>query len=111
MAAYIVHLPRREAWRFRMFSTIVLRSEAIACVTSIEPDRVVRLVQTDARIAGVLAQMFPKWRIERLAETAVPRSGGPVLMYPPILVFEEDPVVASGTAGHVDRSADRPIQR
>lgn len=112
MAAYIVHLPRRDVRRLGMFSTIVLRSAAIARVVSIAHQHEVRLVEADARIARVLAQMFPGWRIELLAEAAIePRSAGPVLLHPAILAFKEDTIVAAGPAGHVDRRPDRPIER
>lgn len=112
MVAYIIHLPSRDAWRFGMFSTLVLRSEAIASVVSMERGHVVRLVQTEVRLAGALAQMFPGWRIERLADPATrPRSRGPVLLHSAVLAFEEDAIVASGPSGHVDRGAHRPIQR
>jgi len=110
--AYIVQLPRGDIRRFGMFSSIVVQSEEIPSIVSMQPGYAVRLMRAETLMAAVMGQMFPTWRIERLTETTHrPSSGRPVLLDPPILAFQEDPVVASGPAGHVDRSADRPIQR
>nr|WP_244513303.1 hypothetical protein [Devosia insulae] len=94
-----------------MFSSIVVQSEELPSIVSIEPGYAVRLMRADTQMAAVMGQMFPAWRIERLSETARrPSSGRPVLLHLPILAFKEDSVVAPGPAGHVDRSANRPIQ-
>jgi len=110
--AYIVQLPRGDVRRFGMFSSIVVQSEEIPSIVSMQPGYAVRLMRAETQMAAVMGQMFPAWRIERLAETTSrPSSGGPVLLHPAVLAFEKDPVVATGAAGHVDRGADRPIQR
>jgi hypothetical protein len=110
--AYIVQLPRGDIRRFGMFSSIVVQSEEIPRIVSMQPGYAVRLMRAETLMAAVMGQMFPTWRIERLTETTCrPSSGRPVLLDPPILALEEDPVVATGPAGHVDRNADRPIQR
>ena len=111
MIAYIVQLPRGDVRRFGMFSSIVVQSEEIPSIVSIEPGYAVRLMRAETQMAAVMGQMFPTWRIERLTQTTRPSSARPVLLDPSILAFKKDPVVAAGPAGHVDRSADRPIQR
>jgi hypothetical protein len=110
--AYIVQLPRGDIRRFGMFSSIVVQSEEIPSIVSIEPGYAVRLMRAETQMAAVMGYMFPAWRIERLTETTRrPSSGRPVLLHPPILALKKDPVIASGPASHVDRGADRPIQR
>jgi len=110
--AYIVQLPRGDVRRFGMFSSIVVQSEEMPSIVSIEPGYAVRLMRAETQMAAIMGQMFPTWRIERLTEAKRrPSSGRPVLLDLPILAFKENPVVAAGAAGHVDRSADRPIQR
>ena len=111
VVAYIVQLPRGDIRRFGMFSSIVVQSEEVPSIVSIHPGYAVRLMQSDVQMAAVMGQMFPTWRIERLAEIARrPPSGRPVLLHLPILAFKEDAVIAPGPARHVDRGADRPIQ-
>jgi len=110
--AYIVQLPRGDIRRFGMFSSIVVQSQEIPGIVSIQPGYAVRLMRANTQMAAVMGQMFPTWRIAPLSETTRrPSSGRPVLLHLPILAFEEDPVVTFGPAGHVDRGADRPIQR
>jgi hypothetical protein len=109
--AYIVQLPKGDIRRFGMFSSIVVQSEEIPRIVSLQPGYVVRFMRAETQMAAVMGQMFPAWRIERLAEAARrPSSSRPVLLHLPILAFQEDSVVASGPASHVDRSANRPIQ-
>lgn len=111
MVAYIVQLPRGDVRRFGMFSNIVVQSEEVPSIVSMQPGYAVRLMRAETMMAAIIGQMFPTWRIERLAEaTSRPSSGRPVLLHPAILALEEDPVVAPGPSGHVDRCADRPIQ-
>lgn len=111
VVAYIVQLPRGDVRRFSMFSNIVVQSEEIPSIVSLQPGYAVRFMRAESQMAAVMGQMFPTWRIERLAETTRrPPSGRPVLLHAPILAFEEDAVVAPGPAGHVDRSANRPVQ-
>lgn len=111
MVAYIVQLPRGDVRRFGMFSNIVVQSEEMPSIVSLQAGYAVRLMRADLQMAAVMGQMFPTWRIERLTEmTRRPPSGRPVLLYPAILALEEHPVVAPGPAGHVDRSANGPIQ-
>lgn len=112
MVAYIVQLPRGDVRRFGMFSNIVVQSEELPSIVSMQPGYAVRLMRAETQMAAVMGQMFPTWRIERLAETTRrPPSVRPVLLHPPVLALEEHPVVATGAPGHVDRSADRPILR
>ena len=111
MIAYIVQLPRGDVRRFGMFSNIVVQCEEVPGVLSMRPGYAVRLMRAETLMAAVMGQMFPTWRIEPLTATSRrPSSGRPVLLHPAILAFEEDPVVAAGSAGHVDRGANRPIQ-
>lgn len=111
VVAYIVQLPRGDVRRFRMFSCIVVQSEEIPSIVSLQPGYAVRLMRAGTQMAAVMGQMFPTWRIERLTETTRrPPSGRPVLLHAPILALEEDAVVAPGPASHVDRSANGPIQ-
>jgi hypothetical protein len=110
VVAYIVQLPRSDIRRFRMFSSIVVQCEEIPSIVSMQPGYAVRLMRAETQMAAVMGQMFSTWRIEPLTQTVRPSSGRPMLLDPPILALEEDSVVASGPAGHVDRSANRPIQ-
>lgn len=111
MVAYIVQLPRGDIRRFRMFSNIVVQSEPMPCIVSMQLGYAVRLMHANTQMAAIMGQMFPTWRIERLTEVARrPPSGRPVLLHAPILALEENPVIALGPPGHVDRSADGTIQ-
>jgi len=108
--AYIVQLPKGDVRRFRMFSSIVVQCEEIPSIVSMRPGYAVRLMRAETQMAAVMGQMFSTWRIEPLVETAPPSSGRPMLLDPPILALEKDSVIAPGPAGHVDRSAHRPVQ-
>jgi hypothetical protein len=111
VVAYIVQLPRGDIRRFGMFSSIVVQAEEMPRIVSLQPGYAVRLMRAETQMATAMGMMFPAWRIERLAETPRrPPSGRPVLLHAPILAFEEDAVIAPGSAGHVDRGANRPIQ-
>ncbi len=111
MFAYIVQLPKGDVRRFGMFSSIVVQSEEMPGIVSLQPGYAVRFMRAETQMAAVMGQMFPTWRIERLAKaTRRPPSGRPVLLHSPILAFKEDAVIAPGPAGHVDRSANGPIQ-
>lgn len=111
MVAYIVQLPGGDVRRFRMFSNLVVQCEEMPSIVSMQPGYAVRLMRAEPQMAAVMGQMFSTWRIEPFTQTARPSSGRPVLLDLPILALEKDPVVASGPAGHVDRSADGAIQR
>jgi hypothetical protein len=112
VVAYIVQLPRGDVRRFGMFSNIVVQSEEIPSIVSLQPGYAVRLMRAEMLMAAVMGQMFPTWRIEPLTEiTHRPPSGRPVLLHPAILALEKDAIVAPGPAGHVDRGANRPVHR
>lgn len=109
--AYIVQLPKGDVRRFGMFSSIVVQSEEMPSIVSLQPGYAVRFMRAETQMAAIMGQMFPAWRIERLVEaTRRPLSGRPVLLHLPILALEEDAVIAPRPAGHVDRSANGPIQ-
>ncbi len=88
MVAYIVQLPRGDVRRFGMFSSIVVQSEEIPCIVSMQPGYAVRLMRAETQMAAVMGQMFPTWRIEPLSETTRrPSSGRPVLLHPAVLAL------------------------